>query len=102
MNGSLSLMSIKIDENFNETRIIDYLKTLDHDDGKWFIPTIEFIFSESASAIFERINRKHESIRGYPAYDRRKLYIPFAYSTRFGIDHDLAKIEKLCRTDRES
>ena len=93
-------MSIKIDENFNEKEITDYLKTLDKDDGRWFVPIVKFIFTDYANDQFDRLHCEFESRRGRSAYDRRKLFLAMSYSSRFEIDHDLTKVSRLCRTDK--
>ena len=93
-------MSIRIDENFNENRIVSHLKTLSYDEGRWFVPVVEFVFTDYGNDLFEILNREFRSTRGNPAYDRRKLFLAHSYSTRFDVDHDLTKVARLCKTDK--
>ncbi len=93
-------MSVKIDENFNEKEIVDYLKTLDYDDGRWFVAIVKFTFTDYANDLFDLLHREFGSRRGPSAYDRQKLFLAMSYSSRFDIDHDLTKVSRLCRTEK--
>ena len=93
-------MSVKTDDEFYKERIMSYLKTLDYDDGRWFSPIVEFVFTDYADDLFRKLNKKFNSKRGPSAYDRRKLFLAMSYSIRFETDHDLTKIARLCRTDK--
>ena len=93
-------MSVKIDENFNEKRIVKFLRNLDHDDGRWFVPMVKFSFTEYACDLFDVLHREFRSRQGPPAYDRRKLFLAMSYASRFEVDHDLTKVARLCRTDK--
>ena len=75
-------MSVKTDDEFYKERIISYLKTLDHDDGRWFSPIVEFVFTDYADDLFRKLNKKFNSKRGPLAYDRRKLFLAMSYSIR--------------------
>ena len=93
-------MSVKIDENFEKEKLIDKLKTLDHNDGLWMIPLVEFVFETYANDLFRILHREFRSTQGNPAYDRRKLFLALSYAIRFAVDHDLTKVARLCRTDK--
>ena len=60
-------LSVKIDENFNEEQIIKMLKGHGND-GRWFIPNVEFVFTEYGNDLFAQLNHEFNSKEGAPAY----------------------------------
>lgn len=93
-------MSIRLDENFDKERIISYLKSLNNDVAYWFIPFVEFVFTDYGNNLFNEINSRFRSVRGSPAIDRRKLFLGLIYAIKFEIDYDLAKVALLGHTDK--